>query len=106
MDGEQHRRYRTIVQPSFLPRRARWWIEKWIHDVVHALIDSLEGNSRADLNVEFSAAIPLLTICGSFGVPVPEALDIRAAVTLHDDENSALEEILRPIIGPDAKLRG
>jgi cytochrome P450 len=98
MDGEQHRRYRTIVQPSFLPRRAQWWIEKWIHHVVHALIDSFEENGRADLNVEFCAAIPLLTICGSFGVPVPEALDIRAAVTLRDGGTGRFEEILRPII--------
>ena len=37
--------------------------------------------ARADLNVEFFSAIPLLTITGSFGVSVGEALDIREAVT-------------------------
>jgi cytochrome P450 len=27
MDGVQHRRYRGLVQPSFVPNRAKWWIE-------------------------------------------------------------------------------
>ena len=30
MDGAEHRRYRALVQPSFLPKRAAWWIEQWI----------------------------------------------------------------------------
>jgi cytochrome P450 len=112
MDGEQHRRYRTIVQPSFLPRRAIWWIEKWINNTVHALIDSIEADGGADLNTQFCAAIPLLTICGSFGVSAAEALDIRAALTpgqtsasqsassQHEPGGEAgrFEEILRPII--------
>ena len=71
---------------------------------MHALIDSFEGNGRADLNVEFCAAIPLLTICGSFGVPVPEALDIRAAVTFRDGGTGRFEEILRPIIESRRKV--
>jgi cytochrome P450 len=40
-----------------------------------------EGDGRAELNVDFDAAIPLLTITGSFGVDVDEALDIRAAIS-------------------------
>ena len=34
-----------------------------------------EGTGRADLNVEFFSAIPLLTITGSFGISIAEALD-------------------------------
>lgn len=80
MEGDQHRRYRMLVQPSFVPKRAQWWIDQWIRTTVHALIDNIEANGCADLNVEFCAPIPLLTICGSFGVSVADALDIRAAV--------------------------
>jgi cytochrome P450 len=98
MDGEQHRRYRALVGPSFLPRRMGWWIENWIDGTVHALIDGFQANGRADLNVEFCAAIPLLTICGSFGISADQALDIRAAVTSQDRGATRFEQILRPIV--------
>jgi cytochrome P450 len=98
MDGARHRRYRTLVQPSFIPRRAQWWIERWIHATVEALVDSIGRNGKADLNVEFFAPIPLLTICGSFGVSVTEALDIRAAVTSDGVGADRFIEILTPII--------
>ena len=34
MGGTQHRRYRALVQPSFVPAKARWWIENWIDKTV------------------------------------------------------------------------
>jgi len=98
MDGDQHRRYRSLVQPSFVPGRARWWIEKWIEVTVEALIDGIEANGAADLNVEFCAAIPLLTICGSFGVTVEQALDIRAAVTSQGRGIQEFMGIVAPIV--------
>ena len=30
MGGTQHRRYRALVQPSFVPAKAQWWINNWI----------------------------------------------------------------------------
>jgi cytochrome P450 len=97
MDGPRHRRYRALVQPSFLPKRARWWIENWIDATVNALIDTFRTNGRADLNVEFCAAIPLLTICGSFGISVEQALDIRAVVAQSQGAETFVD-ILTPII--------
>jgi cytochrome P450 len=81
MDGARHRRYRSLVQPAFGPDRMPWWTRNWVEPIVEALIDSFESKGRADLNVEFFAAIPTLTICGSFGIPVEKALDIREAVS-------------------------
>jgi cytochrome P450 len=92
MDGAEHRRYRALVQPSFLPKRARWWVENWIERTVRALIDRIEPEGRADLNVDVFAAIPLLTITGSFGISIADALDIRAAVT---SDGLGLGEFLR-----------
>ena len=77
MGGTQHRRYRALVQPSFVPAKAQWWISKWIDETVHALIDSFEDQGSAELNVDFCAAIPVLTITGSFGIDVARALDVR-----------------------------
>ena len=47
---------------------------------MHALIDAFVDDGRAELNVDFCAAIPVLTITGSFGVPVDQALDIRESI--------------------------
>ncbi len=94
MGGSQHRRYRALVQPSFSPTRASWWIRNWIERTVHALIDSFEAGGRSELNVEFCAAIPVLTITGSFGVPVAQALDIRQSLGTPD----VIVEILAPIV--------
>ncbi|HET6948874.1 MAG TPA: cytochrome P450 [Acidimicrobiales bacterium] len=94
MGGAEHRRYRGLVQPSFVPARARWWIENWIDETIHGLVDAFVGDGRAELNVDFCAAIPLLTITGSFGVPVEQALDIRA--NLHDQ--AAITSALRDVV--------
>jgi cytochrome P450 len=80
MGGARHRRYRALVQPSFVPAKAQWWMRNWIEETVHALIDAFAGDGRAELNVDFCAAIPVLTITGSFGIPVERALDVRAAI--------------------------
>ena len=94
MDGRHHRRYRSLVQPSFVPSKVQWWVRNWIEQTVHLLIDHFEGAGRAELNVDFCAAIPVLTITGSFGVPVEQALDIREA--LH--QPSDLVEMIKPIV--------
>lgn len=94
MGGTQHRRYRALVQPSFVPAKATWWNTNWIEDTVHGLIDSLEADGRAELNVDFCASIPVLTITGSFGIPVEQALDVRAAM----QDPASVVEILAPIV--------
>jgi cytochrome P450 len=94
MDGVQHRRYRSLVQPSFVPNKAQWWIRNWIEQTVGLLIDHFESAGRAELNVDFCAAIPVLTITGSFGVPVEQALDIREA--LH--QPGELVAMIEPIV--------
>jgi cytochrome P450 len=93
MGGTQHRRYRSLVQPSFSPTRVRWWVEHWIESTVHTLIDAFEG-ARAELNVELCAAIPVLTITGSFGVPIEQALDVRESLSQPD----RVIEIMAPIV--------
>ena len=94
MGGAQHRRYRALVQPSFVRSRMEWWVAQWIERTVHALIDGLVDEGRADLNVDFCAAIPVLTITGSCGVPVDQALVIRESLSRPDD----VVAILAPIV--------
>lgn len=94
MGGAEHRRYRSLVQPSFVPPRMAWWATEWIDDTVHALIDWFVGEGRADLNVDFCAALPVLTITGSFGVGVEQAIAIREALTTPPE----LVPLLSPVI--------
>jgi cytochrome P450 len=94
MDGQQHRRYRGLVQPSFVPARAQWWIRNWIEQTVHSLIDKFVDQGRAELNVDFCAAIPVLTITGSFGIPVEQALDIRTMMS----QPAKVVEFLAPLV--------
>jgi cytochrome P450 len=94
MDGRRHRRYRSLVQPSFQPAKVEWWYRNWIEHTVHMLIDGFVDDGRAELNVDFCAAIPVLTITGSFGVPVEQALDIRAALR----DPGRVVEVIAPIV--------
>jgi cytochrome P450 len=94
MGGTQHRRYRALVQPSFVPAKAQWWIRNWIETTVRLLIDNFEHEGKAELNVDFCAAIPVLTITGSYGVPVERALDIREALRQPAD----MIDIVKPIV--------
>jgi cytochrome P450 len=96
MNGPEHRRNRALVQPSFVPASAKWWIENWIRQTVHDLIDGFESAGRADLNLDFCAAIPMLTITGSFGLSIDQALDVRA--TLEGLGGPTLTDYLAPII--------
>jgi cytochrome P450 len=98
MNGPQHRRYRSLVQPSFVPKKAEWWITNWIHSTVNALIDGFEADGRAELNVDFDAAIPVLTITGSFGFAVEDALDIRSALGIGGQGVDTLASYLYPVI--------
>ena len=95
MGGAQHKRYRSLVQPSFLSSNGKWWIENWISETVDILIDGLAHDGRAELNVDFFAAIPLLTITGSFGVPVEQALEIRQNLG-HDPQR--VVDLIKPVV--------
>jgi cytochrome P450 len=98
MDGKRHRSYRRLVQPSFVPSRAVWWLNNWTREVASSLIDVFAGDTYADLNTDFCAPIPLLTITGSFGITVEEALDVRAAVTSDGKDVATLARLLIPTI--------
>jgi len=94
MGGAEHRRYRALVQPSFVPARATWWITNWIEGTAHALIDWFIDDGCADLTVDFTAALPVLTITASFGVAVEQAIAIREAL----EKPPQLVPLLAPIV--------
>ena len=98
MDGKRHLRYRRLVQPSFAPAKAVWWLENWIESTIDELIEMIQQEGQVDLNVDFCAPIPLLTITGSFGISVDEALEVRSAVTADGRGTDVLARLLLPVI--------
>jgi cytochrome P450 len=92
MVGEEHRRYRALVQPAFSPKRAQWWIDNWIAALVDEAVSAFEHRGHAELNAELCARIPLQTITSSFGLSREEALDFRerAGDGMASDPSAAL----------------
>jgi cytochrome P450 len=77
MVGDEHRRNRALVQRAFSPKRAEWWIDRWITTLVDEAISAFEGDGRAELNADLCARIPLQTITASFGLTREEAFAFR-----------------------------
>lgn len=77
MVGDEHRRYRALVQPAFSPKRAQWWIDRWIDALVDECVSAFEHRGHAELNDELCSRIPISTITSSFGLTREEALDFR-----------------------------
>ena len=52
MGGDEHRRHRALVQPAFTRARTDWWSRNWIADLVDGLLARIEGDGRAELNLD------------------------------------------------------
>jgi cytochrome P450 len=81
MGGAEHRRYRALAQPRFVPRAMPWWQEGWITKTVDSLISQFADDGRAELTLALCAQLPLLTIAGSFGLDPEAALDVREIIS-------------------------
>ncbi|CAN7331608.1 cytochrome P450 [Phenylobacterium sp. LjRoot225] len=81
MDEPAHRAYRATIQPMFLkPKTLTWWRERWINDVVGALIEKLKAHDRADLNFQLCARVPVHTITRAIGMDGDDSLVFRNAL--------------------------
>jgi cytochrome P450 len=81
MDEPQHRAYRSTLQPMFVkPRTLTWWRERWINDIVGALVQKLQARDRAELNLQLCARVPVHTITRAIGMEGDDALTFRAAL--------------------------
>jgi cytochrome P450 len=81
MDEPQHRAYRSTIQPLFLKfRTLTWWRDRWIKDIVAALVDKLKASDRAELNLQLCARVPVHTITRAIGMEGDDALVFRAAL--------------------------
>jgi cytochrome P450 len=81
MDGLLHRGFRMTLQPMFLkPRTLTWWRQRWINEIVTALVEGLEGKDRAELNLQVCARLPVHTVTRAIGMDGAESLPFRHAL--------------------------
>ncbi|WP_373083164.1 cytochrome P450 [Zhongshania sp.] len=79
MVGDEHLRYRSMVQPMFIrPRALDWWKKNWIESSVASLLDRLETKvDGADLNQDLCARLPVHIVTQGMGLSGDNALAFR-----------------------------
>jgi len=78
MVGDEHMRYRRMVQPMFIrPVAINWWRKNWIDSAVASLLDRLETMDEADLNLDLCARLPVSIVTQGMGLNGDDALTFR-----------------------------
>jgi len=97
MDEPIHRAYRRTIQPKFSrPVAFKWWTEKWVQEIVDALMHALKKETRAELNLQLCARIPVHTITKAVGLEGNDALVFRNALVRSSASGSIpMEEVQR-----------
>lgn len=68
MQGEEHRRLRSLVARAFTPR-ATARMHDAIHGVVNQLLDSIQDAGRCEFVADVARPYPIPIICALFGAP-------------------------------------
>jgi cytochrome P450 len=78
MVGDEHQRYRKMVQPMFIrPRAIKWWRKNWIENSVDSLLNRLQTMDKADLNLDLCARLPVSIVTQGMGLNGEDALTFR-----------------------------
>lgn len=76
MDPPRHKSVRSLVQQSFTLKRVNE-MEPRITELVHELIDAVEGRGVMDLVAEFAIPLPVIVIAEILGIPVEDREDFK-----------------------------
>jgi cytochrome P450 len=68
MEGEEHRRLRSLVSRAFTPR-ATARMHDIIHAVINELIDAVIDSGRCEFVADIARPYPIPVICALFGAP-------------------------------------
>jgi cytochrome P450 len=72
MSGQEHRQHRGLVNPMFMPRAVRSYVEAAIEPIAHELLDRIEGRSEVDFVACFARLFPFTVITRLLGIPVDD----------------------------------
>jgi len=82
MTGNEHRRYRSVVQPIFIkPKAMTLWRTQWIDGAVEALVDHFANAEKVDLNMALCARLPVHVVTRGIGMSGDDALTFREHLT-------------------------
>ncbi len=73
MNGEEHTRYRRILQRAFLPHVVAKWGETLVEPVIDDLLGEFEKRGEADLVDEFTQHYPFRIIYRQLGLPAEQS---------------------------------
>ena len=68
MEGEEHRRLRSVVSRAFTPR-ATARMHETVHAVINELIDSVIDSGRCEFVADIARPYPIPVICALLGAP-------------------------------------
>jgi cytochrome P450 len=71
IDGEDHRKWRRLLDPMFAPKQVAR-LESQVRDLARELIDGFATKGTADLYTEFCTPLPCLTFLRLVGAPVED----------------------------------
>lgn len=69
MDGDEHRRYRSLVAHAFRPSALARWERDLIEPTINGLVDDIARAGRADLVEDVTSRYPVQVIAGIIGIP-------------------------------------
>jgi cytochrome P450 len=72
MDGPEHRRMRSLLQPAFAKRRMDIWQETIIRPIVDEHLDRIAPLGRADLSADLGGVVPIHAISVALGLPAED----------------------------------
>ncbi|MFC3174395.1 cytochrome P450 [Novosphingobium bradum] len=81
MDSPEHFAHRKAAQSLFIkPRAVGMWRDRWINEIVGAIVGNLQAKDRAELNMTLCARVPVHTITAAVGLRGEQALAFRKAL--------------------------
>lgn len=72
LDGDEHRRYRSLVAQAFKRSSIERWKPELVDGVLTRLLDEIAPLGRADLVAALTTKFPVQVICGIVGVPLED----------------------------------
>ena len=94
LDGDEHRRYRSLVAQAFRKSNIEHWRAELIEPVLTRLLDGIAPLGRTDLVASLTTKYPIQVICGIVGVPLDD----------HERFNEWAEKINHGPLDPDAGM--
>lgn len=103
LDGEDHRRLRSLVNKAFTPKLVRE-MRAHIQEITDGVLASVRGRGEMDLVTDYAYHIPTIVIAELIGIPVADRARFRAwsdafvAPTLDPEEQQKAAALLMEFV--------